>query len=211
MRKGILAFFLGPRKIWFCIPTPLQKVFFWLSFIIARLVLRLFFNFQAEGSQNIPQGQFLLVANHQAYLDLVAVYLGLSGKVIPRFVARTTLWIGPYFMFTVPIDRQNFSKSDFRRVCRAVESGDVLGIFPRGTTKDEGEWHPLVAVLARKYDLPILPIRIIYKGPRRNIKAYLMRRTNIAVIIGRAFKINDLGGAAKEKVMEEIKTRVYEL
>lgn len=135
------------------------------------LVKRLKIDYTIEGKENIPDnGPLLIMANHQGYFDLVALYhaiqnfhFGMIAKnELKRFkFLRTAIeHTGSIF-----INRGN-SRDALKTINEAIEilkSGDSIGIFPEGTRSksyEMGEFKKASFKLSEKSKVPILPVSI---------------------------------------------------
>jgi 1-acyl-sn-glycerol-3-phosphate acyltransferase len=141
-------------------------------FFAAGMPLRL------RGTQNLPAGQCVVVANHASYLDGVVMCAALPprfGFVIKREmndvpVAGLLLRrIGSEF-----VERFNRHKSatDARRVIRTAANGHSLVFFPEGTFTSEvglGKFHTGAFAIAARAACPVVPAVIL--GTRRNMPA----------------------------------------
>jgi 1-acyl-sn-glycerol-3-phosphate acyltransferase len=141
-------------------------------FLLAGMPLRL------RGTENLPRGQSVVVANHASYLDGVVMAAALPprfGFVIKREmndvpVAGLLLRrIGSEF-----VDRFNRHKggTDARRVLRAAAGGHSLVFFPEGTFTPEvglGKFHTGAFAIAARAACPVVPTVIL--GTRRNMPA----------------------------------------
>jgi len=147
----------------------------------ARIAARTFFllagmPLKVRGSENLPESQCIVVANHASYLDGVVMAAALPprfGFVIKREmndvpVAGLLLRrIGSEF-----VDRFNRHKggTDARRVLRTAASGHSLVFFPEGTFTPEvglGKFHTGAFAIAARAACPVVPAVIL--GTRRNM------------------------------------------
>jgi 1-acyl-sn-glycerol-3-phosphate acyltransferase len=140
--------------------------------LLAGMPLRL------RGTENLPAGQCVVVANHASYLDGVVMAAALPprfGFVIKREmndvpVAGLLLRrIGSEF-----VDRFNRHKGgmDARRVLRTAASGHSLVFFPEGTFTPAvglGKFHTGAFAIAARSGCPVVPAVIL--GTRRNMPA----------------------------------------
>lgn len=135
------------------------------------LAMKLIFRLRVDGLANVPtEGGALLVARHRSYWDipLVIAAIGLRRHVL--FVARHTLMRNPVFYpfikhFAIPIDRDHFGKSDFRKIADALDDGRFVAIFPEGTTRGSADVRLGVVRFAERSGVPFVPIRLAADGP----------------------------------------------
>jgi 1-acyl-sn-glycerol-3-phosphate acyltransferase len=141
-------------------------------FLLAGMPLRL------RGTENLPAGQCVVVANHASYLDGVVMAAALPprfGFVIKREMNEVPVAglllrrIGSEF-----VERFNRHKggTDARRVLRTAASGHSLVFFPEGTFTEEvglGKFHTGAFAIAARAACPVVPAVIL--GTRRNMPA----------------------------------------
>jgi len=142
--------------------------------------------FDFSGEENIPRkGGAILAINHVSYLDFaITGTAALPADRFVRFMAKKEIFdnkiAGPLMrgMHHINVDRSNGSAS-FVAALRALKAGEIIGIFPEGTTSTSFEIKELksgAVRLAIGAGVPIIPTiiwgsqRIWTKGIKRNIK-----------------------------------------
>ena len=106
----------------------------------ARLLSLLHIDARERGSIDAPQGNVLVVANHVSWLDIFVI----NAQQPARFVAKADLahWplVGTLIRGSGTIFVERARRSDTRRVneraTQALLGGDVVAVFPEGTTTD---------------------------------------------------------------------------
>ncbi|NCX52966.1 MAG: 1-acyl-sn-glycerol-3-phosphate acyltransferase, partial [Actinobacteria bacterium] len=142
--------------------------------------------FDFSGDEHIPpKGGAILAINHVSYLDFAIVGTAVLpvGRLV-RFMAKKEIFdhkiAGPLMrgMHHINVDRSNGSAS-FVAALRALKSGEIIGIFPEGTTSTSFEIKELksgAVRLAMGAGVPIIPTiiwgsqRIWTKGIKRNLR-----------------------------------------
>lgn len=146
--------------------------------IMAVMSARLAQKLQVRGLRNVPaQGPALIVANHPTGIaDGIFVHHVLA-RVRPDlfFYANSDiLRVLPQMQdMIVPVewrrDRRSHAKTreTMRQTSRALKEGRLGVIFPsgrlakrRGLQLIEREWKPSAAMIARKFDAPVIPVHI---------------------------------------------------
>ena len=142
--------------------------------------------FDFSGEENIPRKDGAILAiNHVSYLDFaITGTAALPAGRLVRFMAKKEIFdhkvAGPLMrgMHHINVDRSNGSAS-FVAALRALKSGEIIGIFPEGTTSTSFEIKELksgAVRLAMGAGVPIVPTiiwgsqRIWTKGLKRNLK-----------------------------------------
>ena len=147
-------------------------------------VLGLRFDF--SGEENIPRKDGAILAiNHVSYLDFAITGTAAlpAGRYV-RFMAKKEIFenklAGPLMrgMHHISVDRSSGSAS-FVAALRALKAGEIIGIFPEGTTSTSFEIKELksgAVRLAIGAGVPVVPTiiwgsqRIWTKGIKRNLK-----------------------------------------
>lgn len=148
----------------------------WYGFFrgLALILMKVFFNFRVEGVSNIPgKTNFIVVANHNSYLDSLAL-----GAAVPKKV----YWVAANYLHQIGWLRWFFKKTDTlalgsasRRAFQLLEANKNIGLFPEGKRSQDGrlgEFRTGAALLAVKTGRPILPCAILgaYQAYPVNIK-----------------------------------------
>ncbi len=143
-----------------------------------------------RGAENVDPatGPCILVANHESLIDPWILCLATPRRV--RFMAKAELWRYPGVRWameaygTFPVERGNGDTGAMRRAGELLEAGELLGMFPRGTSKPAGNrvWHRGAARLALAHGLPIIPVRLV-------ATRQLLPRRPMRVLVGNAIEV----------------------
>ncbi|MBX7094672.1 MAG: 1-acyl-sn-glycerol-3-phosphate acyltransferase [Flavobacteriales bacterium] len=148
----------------------LQTYFWW-----PLLQLFLFYPIKRIKKQGFyfPEGPFVLVANHQSYLDILAIFSLMRGRVF-FFLGKESLKkfpiIGLFFKaphLHVPIIRENKSDSSqsLKIIASRIDDGFPIVIFPEGTqSKMAPVMNPFKAgafKVAIEKQVPVVPITFL--------------------------------------------------
>ena len=126
--------------------------------------------FEFQGVENLPsEGGAVLCMNHIGYLDFAVVgTAALPTKRYIRFMAKKEIFnhkiAGPLMrgMKHISVDRESGSSS-FVAALRALRAGEIVGIFPEGTTSRSFEVEDLksgAVRLSMGAGVPIIPVAI---------------------------------------------------
>ena len=175
---------MSPLLSWFC------KIF------LAPVVKALFIK-EIKGRENLPQRNFILVSNHQSYLDIILdAYL-----CVPRrfhFIGQIEGFKPPlkwliaalYFISgVIPLNRKDDNSRErvVEEAIKVLKKGDVLAIYPEGRRSTSGvvqEGKFGTARIFLKTGVPVLPVGI--KGafellpPRGKLKIKKIVKINIS-------------------------------
>jgi 1-acyl-sn-glycerol-3-phosphate acyltransferase len=96
-----------------------------------------------EGKENIPsKSGFVMVANHQSFLDINAVFSGVSHTA---FLAKADLWKIPYFGWgmsksgSIPfIEKTRKNAAWENNINSHIDEGFNYCVFPEGNRTKDG-------------------------------------------------------------------------
>ena len=190
-----------------------------LAATISWPVVKVGFRLRATGVEHLPEGGFVLAANHTSNFDPWPLALPLYPHRQLRFMAKSELFnpiLKPILVGggAFPVRR---GQADLEAVGRAVElvrEGEIVVMFPEGTRrkkglrkKHEARAHTGAARIALAAGAPLVPAAI--KGTDR-----LSRLGPLRVAYGPPIPLDDLRGRelapasreATERLMAEIHT-----
>lgn len=140
---------------------------------VTRWVLRqlgfAYFRLTVSGLDHIPStGPAILAGNHPDILDGILLLIVSPRRV--RFLVAEEMFFHPFLhgifrgMDCIPVYRTRSQNGDaLRAAYEALRRGEVIGIFPEGTTSDLGHMRMIkrgVGLLALKTGAPIVPLGI---------------------------------------------------
>ena len=107
-------------------------------------------------------------------------------------------------MYTTIIDRESFTKADFRRMLEAFKRERLIGLFPEGTTKQRVDAKAGAIHFATLTNKEFLPVNIRPRGAYP--PKYPFRYPRVTISIGTPFSVNDLD---TENSAEEARSERY--
>jgi len=135
---------------------------------MCRVFCILFFRVRVYGRENIPaKGAFVLVSNHQSYLD--PIFCGTPLKRHLYFLARDSLFADRFFgrllssVNTIPVKRGEADLTAMRKVIGKLKEGRAFCLFPEGTRTSDGKIAPFksgVGLLCRRGAAAVVPVVI---------------------------------------------------
>src|SRR5438094_7875696 len=189
-----------------------------LAATISWPVVKVGFRLRACGTEHLPEGGFVLAANHTSNFDPWPLALPLFPRRQLRFMAKRELFnpiLKPILIGggAFPVRRGEADLEAVRRAVDLVRSGEIVVMFPEGTRRRKGvrktqaaRAHPGAARIALAADAPLVPAAI--KGTDQ-----LSRLGPLRVAYGRPIPLDDLFGqengpaarAATERLMAAIR------
>lgn len=142
----------------------------WYVFALwaCRMFCVVFFRMHLSGQENIPRkGPFLLISNHQSYLD--PIFCGTPIRRQMVFVARDSLFRSWAFrsiiasVGAIPVRRGRADLTAMKRMLASLREGFGLCLFPEATRTSDGRiaaLRPGFSFLCRKAKAPIVPVVI---------------------------------------------------
>ncbi|MBI1729852.1 1-acyl-sn-glycerol-3-phosphate acyltransferase [Candidatus Acetothermia bacterium] len=168
------------------------------------LFLKIAFRFRVIGRENMPKEKgVLLIARHRSYWDIPLMISALGGRNRIHFIARKSLLKNLFFHifvkhYSIAIDRDNFSKDNFRKVIEGMRQNRIVAIFPEGTTLQTDQVRVGVIRFAEKTKHDFLPIRLECVGPYP--PKYPFGFPKVTAYIGKPFSLQDL----EERLIGEV-------
>jgi len=169
-----------------------------------------FFRVRSYGRDNIPKtGPFVLISNHQSYLDPM-----LCGGLIQRrvsFLARESLFHHWFFgrmirsVGTIPVKLGEADISAMRKVINVLKQGRGVCLFPEGTRSLDGKitpFKPGFGLLCRRGKAAVVPVVIdgAFECWPRHKK--LFSHGSIVVSYGKAIPAEQVKNMSNEKLAE---------
>ncbi len=169
--------------------------------VLGRLVFRgLGIRFTVTGAEHVPRtGGAVMAINHVGYLDFT--FAGLAArpaKRLVRFMAKKEVFdhriSGPLMrgMKHIPVDRYGGGADSYQAAVKALQSGEIVGVFPEATISTSYELKDFktgAARMAMEAGVPLLPCviwgsqRIFTKGRKKD----LTRGTPLTIAVGEPF------------------------
>jgi 1-acyl-sn-glycerol-3-phosphate acyltransferase len=157
--------------------------------LLLRPVIHILARIEVRGEENIPEsGPFILVANHQSFLDPVVVQLLCSRPIhtlakSTQFTGRFMAWFMPRAN-AIPTRRYRIEPQAVRVMLRRLAEGEAVGVYPEGERSWDAHLQPFrrgtIRVLL-KAGVPVVPCGLAgtYDVWPRWSKTILRRRVRV--------------------------------
>ncbi len=134
-----------------------------------RLLSVVLFGLTAFGRKNVPnKGPFLLVSNHQSYLDLFLITSCLGCEI--TYLVREELFKSFIFrILTFPFRRISIRRAEadlsaIKETVKTLKSGMPVMMFPEGTRTKDGKLSHFrggFTLIAQEANVPIVPTLVM--------------------------------------------------
>lgn len=178
------------------------------------------YRLRARGVENLPEGGFVLAANHTSNFDPWPLGIPLLPGRQLRFMAKSELFnpvLAPILRAggAFKVRRGEGDIEAVRTAVELVKEGEIVVMFPEGTRRQKGlrkkhvaRAHTGAARIALGAGAPLVPAAI--KGTDR-----LSRLGPLSVVFGEPLDLSDLEGldlkTASDQATERLMTRIEEL
>lgn len=174
-----------------------------------------------RGTENIPtNGQFIMAANHQSYLDGAMVMAGVPWNVInncyfyatEEHVNNATLRALARRHNIILMERRNL-KNSILKLAEVLKQGKSIVIFPEGTRSRNGgmtTFKKTFAILSKELGVPVLPVVLngAYEALPRGTRFYKPVKIDMEYLPLMTPKKNEDAAAFAERVKQTIEAKV---
>jgi 1-acyl-sn-glycerol-3-phosphate acyltransferase len=191
---------------------PLDR-FYLLAAALSWPFVKVFFRLRARGRENLPEGGFVLAANHTSNFDPWPLGLPLFPRRQLRFMGKSELFM-PVLGWILraagafPVRRGEADREAIRTAIELVRDGEIVVMFPEGTRRTKGlrkkhqaRAHSGAARIALGAHAPLVPAAIA--GTDR-----LRRLGPLRVVYGAPVPVDDLRGLEPARAAREATDRL---
>lgn len=130
--------------------------------------------------QPLRHGPVLLVANHQSWLDIPTLHAARHCRFISKAEIASWPIVGHLARAAGTLFVRRSSRRDTRRTVEAMtaalQDGDILTVFPEGTTGNGREllpFHGNMLQAAIDADVPVQPVALTFVDARTGLPSYV--------------------------------------
>ncbi len=201
------------RQSW---PGRLLYRCFW---VVIYIPIKILFRLRVEGSENLPDGPFVLSAVHRSFADTPIVGV-ITGKRL-RFMGKESLWnsrlLGTFLtvMGGFPVERGSADRTALRAAGDVLALGEPLVMFPEGTRQQGARLdRELVldgpAFVAARAGVPIVPVGLGGTPSALPVGSVIPRPAKVVAIIGEPIQPPPkVGGKVPRRVVHELTETLY--
>jgi len=129
--------------------------------------MRRIYRIEVTGGERIPaSGPCILASNHESIVDPFILAVATTREI--HYMAKAELFrfrpVGAtlHALGTFPVERGSGDHAALSEGARLLQRGEVLGIFPQGTSKQLARrtWHRGAARLALVTGAPLVPVHM---------------------------------------------------
>ena len=193
---------------------------YWFCVFLCRSFCRIFFRMRVCGLENIPsEGGFLLVSNHQSFLD--PLFCGIFVKRGLTFMARDTLFKNRFFgrllrsVNAIAIRRGEADLTAIKAIISRLRDQWGVCIFPESTRTADGKIRDFkagIGFLCRKGKASIVPVVIdgaFEAWPRHKI--FFKPFFRICVSYGKPLSAEDIKNCKDDELAEDLTSRLRQM
>ena len=201
------------RQSW---PGRLLYRCFW---VVVYVPIKILFRLRVEGSENLPDGPFILSAVHRSFVDTPIVGV-ITGKRL-RFMGKESLWdsrlLGTFLtvMGGFPVERGSADRTALRAAGDVLALGEPLVMFPEGTRQHGARLdRSLVldgpAFVAARAGVPIVPVGLGGTPSALPVGSRIPRPAKVVAIIGEPIPPpSKVDGKVPRRAVRELTETLY--
>jgi 1-acyl-sn-glycerol-3-phosphate acyltransferase len=188
-------------------------LYFWAKSLLASAGVR----HQARGLENLPSGNFVLVANHLSNFDALVIFAHIRRHM--RFVAKEQLKRVPILGFALQsagnifVDRKGSSadREKLAEATKAVRERVSVVFFAEGTRSEDGVLRPFkkgAAIMAIEAGVPLVPVAIAGTHMILQKGSMAIHEHPAALVVGQPISTEGLTVDARDEVTQLAHDRV---
>jgi len=175
--------------------------------------LKIYCAFRREGPY-LPEGPFIVAANHESFIDPPILQLAVGRRRV-RFLMIESFYYTRLLnrfcnvMRCVAVKTESLNKTTMNLALEILEARLPVAIFPQGARMEPGDLGGAskgVAFLARRAQVPVIPVRIRGTGRVLPKGAWFPRPRRVSVHVGDAIEFPQ--GEGEKVSLDEFKETI---
>ncbi len=201
---------------------PLRKILLWeVARLLLWAILTALYGYRYYGSRCIPRhGPVLLVCNHQSFMDLAVLGVGIRGRQY-HAMARKTLFRNPWFAAVIrafnafEVDQEGGDLRAMRTAIQLLKRNHLVLVFPEGRrTRDGtlGPFHEGLHILIKRARPSVVPMAVdgpYDVWPRGQVVPRL--RGRVGAIYGEPISSEELLSLSPDAIRQRLRAEVESL
>ena len=188
---------------------------------VSKILLGFYFRLKGEGVENLPSSPFILVPNHQSFLDGLFILSFLKKRLNKNtyFYAKEQHVRSWWLRFlasrsnVIVMDINNELKLSLQKLAEVLKRGKNIIIFPEGTRSGDGKVGPFkktFAILSKELNVPVVSVAI--KGafealPKGSVIPTPFKKIEVKflkAIYPKGHTYDSLNAVVKKRVTDEV-------
>lgn len=191
----------------------IRRMWYWFARWACQVFCCVFFSLRIYGQENVPkEGAFMLISNHQSYLD--PVFCGMHLKRQLYFLARHTLFanrLGGWIISsvnTIPVKQGTADLGAMKIIINKLKEGYGVCLFPEGTRTSNGKIMPFkggFSLLCKRGNAAVVPVMIdgAFECWPRHQKVFIPGG-RIVICYGKAIPAEDVKNMSDRQLCEKL-------
>jgi 1-acyl-sn-glycerol-3-phosphate acyltransferase len=187
---------------------------FWqvLLWVFSRFVARV----KVEGKGNLPRkGPFIVVANHQSYLDPILVQVSCWRPL--HTLAKSTQFHGGFMAWVmprinaIPTRRYRVDPQAVRVLLRRLDEGEGVGVYPEGERSWDANLQPFRRGTIRvilKAGVPVIPCGVVGSYDVWPRWSRTIRRSTVKIVFGEPIRWEAMDDRHRREAFRPEATRI---
>ncbi|MDO9577405.1 MAG: lysophospholipid acyltransferase family protein [Candidatus Cloacimonadales bacterium] len=193
-----------------------------VAVVLIRTLLHLICKVDRKEIKKIPKkGPCIVAINHINFLEVPMIFVDLYPRKIHGIAKKETwdisfmAWLADIWE-SIPIDREGFTASTFRKAKKLLQEGRIIIIAPEGTRTGDGklkEAHPGIITMALQSNVPIIPV-VHYGGERFWHRITKLKRTSFTFKVGNPIRLKKpklINHLIRRKMVDQLMYRMARL
>lgn len=197
-------------------PAERRRIPWRIGFPLVRALALFLLPVRVEGLERLPrEGAYILAANHVSWIDPPWIEFVVRRPI--RFMGKREIMRLPLLGWVLretgvfPVARGEADRAALQEAMRALEQGEVFGVFPEGHRSESGALIRArrgVGLIAARSGAPIVPVGVI---GTKSARLGAFWRRDVTIRFGEPFRSAELGVEDERALADEVMRRIAAL